>query len=133
MDVNSSSVLPAVTGLVCILDDDLAMLKAVDRLLSSAGLEAHLFAQPLEFLSYAICSSVALAIIDIGMPGMTGLEVQSKLKAVSPGTRVIINTANGQDSVRKIALQAGAIAYFVKPFDVEVFLAAVHQALASRS
>jgi CheY-like chemotaxis protein len=81
MDVNSSSVLPAVTGLVCILDDDLAMLKAVDRLLSSAGLEAHLFAQPLEFLSYAICSSVALAIIDIGMPGMTGLEVQSKLQS----------------------------------------------------
>jgi two-component system response regulator HydG len=133
MDVNSSSVRPAVAGSVCLLDDDPSMLKALDRLLSSAGLQAHLFGEPLDFLSYVICNSVAVAVIDIWMPGMSGLEVQTKLQAVSPDTRVIISTANDHDAVRNAAIQAGAIAYFVKPFDDAAFLAAVHLAIASPS
>jgi two-component system response regulator HydG len=76
---------------------------------------------------------VALAVLDIFMSGMSGLEVQKELQAVSPKTRVIINTANDDDSVRNAAIQAGAIAYFVKPFDDDAFLAAVHQAIAAES
>jgi FixJ family two-component response regulator len=133
MDVNSSSVLPAVADSVCLLDDDPSMLKALDRLLSSAGLQAHLFGEPLDFLSYVICNSAALAVIDIFMSGMSGLEVQKELQVVSPKTRVIISTANDHDSVRNAAIQAGAIAYFVKPFDDDAFLAAVHKGLASQN
>jgi FixJ family two-component response regulator len=59
MDVNSSSVPPAVAGSVCLLDDDPSMLKALDRLLSSAGLQAQLFDEPLDFLSYVICPNGA--------------------------------------------------------------------------
>jgi FixJ family two-component response regulator len=106
------------------------MLRALERLLSSAGLQTQRFSDPLDFLSYVISNSVALAVIDIWMSGMTGLEVQKKLQAVSPTTRVIISTANDHDSVRNAALEAGAIAYFVKPFDDHVFLTAVHQAIA---
>jgi len=73
---------------------------------------------------------VALAVLDIFMSGMSGLEVQKELQAVSPKTRVIISTANDDDLVRNAAIQAGAIAYFVKPFDDEAFLAAVHKAVA---
>ena len=109
------------------------MLRALDRLLSSVGLHAQLFSEPLVFLSYVICNSVALAVIDIWMSNMSGLEVQKELQAVSPKTRVIISTANDHDSVRNAAIQAGAIAYFVKPFDDGAFLAAVHQAMASES
>jgi two-component system response regulator HydG len=76
---------------------------------------------------------VALAVIDIFMPGMSGLEVQKELQVVSPKTRVIISTANDHDSVRNAAIQAGAIAYFVKPFDDDAFLAAVHKGLASQN
>jgi two-component system, LuxR family, response regulator FixJ len=61
---------------------------------------------------------------------MSGLDVQTKLQGISPGTRIIIGTADHQESVRNAAIKAGAIAYFVKPFDEDVFLAAVHQALA---
>jgi FixJ family two-component response regulator len=129
--LHSSVVLPSVGGVICLLDDDLSMLRAVERLLSSVGLQAQLFSDPLDFLSYVISNSVALAVIDIWMSGMTGLEVQKKLQAVSPTTRVIISTANDHDSVRNAALEAGAIAYFVKPFDDHVFLTAVHQAIAS--
>ena len=131
MDVNSSAVLPPVAAIICLVDDDPSMLRALDRLLSSVGLQAQLFGEPLVFLSYVICNSVALAVIDIWMSEMSGLEVQKKLQAVSPKTRVIITTANDHDSVRYAAIQAGAIAYFVKPFDDDAFLAAVHQGLES--
>src|SRR5260370_6189876 len=67
------------------------------------------------------------------MPGRSGLEVQKELQVVSPKTRVIISTANDHDSVRNAAIQAGAIAAFVKPFDDGAFLASVHQAVASES
>jgi DNA-binding NarL/FixJ family response regulator len=64
---------------------------------------------------------------------MNGLDVQTKLQGVSPQTRVIISTADNHDSVRNAAIEAGAIAYFVKPFDEDDFLATVSQALAVES
>jgi FixJ family two-component response regulator len=133
MHVNSSA-LPRVEGKICLLDDDPSMLKALDRLLSSAGLQAQLFSEPLGFLSYVIRNSVPVAVIDIWLStGMSGLDVQTKLQGVSPETRVIISTADNHDSVRNAAMQAGAVAYFVKPFNDDAFLAAVHQAIASTS
>src|SRR5258708_36290728 len=110
MDVNLSAVLPPVTGIICLVDDDPSMLKALDRLLSSVGLQAQLFSEPLAFLTYVICNTVALAVLDIFMSGMSRLEVQKQLQAVSPKTRVIISTGNHDDLVRNAAIQAGAIA-----------------------
>jgi FixJ family two-component response regulator len=133
MDVNAPSALSGATSIVCLLDDDPSMLKALDRLLASAGLQAQLFNEPLDFLSYVIRNFVTLAVIDVWMSGMSGLEVQTKLHALSPDTRVIISTADDHDSVRSAAIQAGAIAYFVKPFDEDVFLVVVRQALALES
>ena len=63
------------------------------------------------------------------MSGMSGLQVQKKLQVVLPKARVIIITATDEESVRNAAIQGGAIAYFVKPFDDDAFLAAVHQGL----
>jgi two-component system response regulator HydG len=133
MDFNPSSDLPSVAGTICLVDDDPSMLKALDRLLLSVGLQAQLFHEPLGFLSYASCHCVALAVLDIWMPGMSGLATQQRLQTVSPNTRVIIITANDDYSVRNEAIQGGAIAFFVKPFDYETFLAAVHQAMASET
>src|SRR5258707_6653145 len=108
MDVNSSAVSPPAAGIICLLDDDPSMLRALDRLLSSVGLQAQLFSEPLGFLAYVICNTVALAVLDIFMSGMSGLEVQKELQVVSPKTRVIISTANDHDCVRNAAIQAGA-------------------------
>jgi FixJ family two-component response regulator len=133
MQVNSL-VLPRVDSKICLLDDDLSMLKALDRLLASAGLQAQLFSEPLGFLSYVIRNSVPVAVIDIWLStGISGLDVQTKLHGLSPETRVIISTADNHDSVRSAAIKAGAIAYFVKPFDEDAFLATMHQALALES
>jgi FixJ family two-component response regulator len=131
MELNSLSVLPRAGGTICLLDDDPSMLKAIDRLLLSAGLQAQLFSEPLGFLSYVIRNSVPVAVIDIWLSTeINGLDVQTKLQVLSPETRVIISTAENHDSVRDVAIKAGAIAYFVKPFDEDAFLATVHQALA---
>jgi FixJ family two-component response regulator len=130
MNSHPSADLPSVAGTICLVDDDPAMLRALDRLLSSVGLQAQLFHEPLGFLSYASCHSVALAVLDIWMPAVSGLATQQKLQTVSPNTRVIIITANDDYSVRNEAIQGGAIAFFVKPFEDEAFLVAVHQAMA---
>jgi FixJ family two-component response regulator len=132
--MDDPSVLPRVDSKICLLDDDLSMLKALDRLLASAGLQAQLFSEPLGFLSYVIRNSVPVAVIDIWLStGISGLDVQTKLHGLSPETRVIISTADSHDSVRSAAIKAGAIAYFVKPFDEDAFLETVHQALALES
>lgn len=132
MDIDLTN-LPSVAAKICVLDDDPSMLRAIDRLLSSAGLEAQLFSEQHDFLSYARSNSVAVAVIDIWMPGISGLEVTRDLQAVSSQTRVIIITANDDDSVRNEVMQGGAIAFFVKPFDDDEFLAAVYQGIATAS
>jgi DNA-binding NarL/FixJ family response regulator len=73
---------------------------------------------------------VAVAVIDIWMPGVSGLQVRKELQAISPKTRVIIVTANDDDSVRNQAMQGGTSALFIKPFDDNEFLGAVYQAMA---
>ncbi len=65
MNITLSAVLPPAAGIICVVDDDPSMLKALNRLLSSVGLQAQLFSEPLGFLAYVICNTVALAVLDI--------------------------------------------------------------------
>src|SRR5260221_11004547 len=126
MQVNSS-VLPRVDSKICLLDAGLSMLKALDRLLASAGLQTQLFSEPLGFLSYVIRNSVPVAVIYIWLAtGISGLDVQTKLHGLSPQTRVIISTADNHAPVRDAPIKAGAIGYFGKPFDENSFHAARH-------
>jgi FixJ family two-component response regulator len=116
---------------VCLLDDDLSVLKALRRLFSSADLHAETFSDCNEFLQYAQIHRPAVALVDVCMPQMSGLEVQSRLGQISPSTRVIIFTGNNDPRVRSTALNAGASAFFTKPFCEEDLLTAVRLALAS--
>jgi FixJ family two-component response regulator len=116
---------------VCLLDDDHSVLKAVARLLSAAGWQAQQFSNPEKFLEYAKIHRVPVAVIDIWMPLMNGLEVQSRLREISPSTRVIIFTGKDDPRVRSTALNAGASAFLTKPFDDEELLTAIRLALAS--
>jgi FixJ family two-component response regulator len=119
------------TDVVCLLDDDPSVLKAVGRLLCSAGCRVKQFSDPNEFLVYAKVHRTAVAVIDVWMPVMSGLEVQSRLHELSPSTRVIIFTGRDDQRVRSSALNAGASAFLTKPFDDEELLTAVRLALAS--
>ena len=112
------------------LDDDPSVLKGLGRLLSSADLHAETFSDPEEFLRYARVHRPAVALVDVSMPQMSGLEVQSQLRKISPSTRVIIFTGKDDPLVRSTALNAGASAFIIKPFDDEELLTAVRLALA---
>jgi two-component system response regulator HydG len=119
-----------ITDVICLLDDDPSVLKAVARLISSAGWQAQQFSDPDKFLEYAKIHRAPVAVIDVWMPIMSGLEVQSRLQEVSPSTRVIIFTGKDDPLVRSTALNAGASAFLTKPFDDEELLTAVRLALA---
>jgi FixJ family two-component response regulator len=130
MNANSSVVLVGATATICVVDDDPSMLKALERLLLSAGWSARFFREPLGFLRYATHNPVRVALIDIWIPGMSGLELIKQLRVVSPRARVIVVTADDEDSVRSAAIQNGATAFFAKPFEDDIFLEAIKQAMA---
>ena len=114
---------------ICLLDDEPFVLAALRRLLASDGLHAETFSEPTRFLEYARTHPVRLAVIDVWMPGMTGLEVLAELGVASPDTRVIIMTGDNQGASRSAAIDGGAVAFFVKPFDDDAFLRAVRDAI----
>lgn len=114
---------------VCLVDDDPSVLKATSRLLVSSGWKVESFLDPVEFLRYAETSHPRLVVIDILMPIMNGLEVQSRLRTVSPSTRVIVLTSKDDPAVRSKALAAGAAAFFLKPVDDDEFLSGIESAL----
>lgn len=115
--------------IVCLLDDDPSVLKGLGRLFASADLDAETFSDPEEFLRYVRTHRPAVVLIDVHMPKMNGLEVQSRLRTISPSTRVIIFTGKADPLVRSTALNAGASAFLTKPFDDEELLTAVRLAL----
>lgn len=100
---------------ICLVDDDPSVLKATGRLLSSAGWKTESFTDPAAFLSYAEQHHPRVAVLDIWMPLMNGLEVQERLRTLSPSTRVVVLTSKDDASVRFKALEAGASAFFLKP------------------
>ena len=119
------------TVAVCLLDDDPSVLKSTGRLLDSAGWKVEVFTDPMAFLEHAATHSPGVAIIDILMPDMNGLEVQARLKRISPATRVVMLTAKDDPSVRRIAMNAGASAFFIKGVESGEFLAGVKAAADS--
>ena len=116
---------------VVLLDDDPSVLESVGRLLSAVDLHAELFSDPAKLLRYVRTHRPAVALVDVCMPQMSGLEVQSRLGQISPSTRVIIFTGRDDPTVRRTALNGGASAFLTKPFDSEELITAVQLALAS--
>ena len=112
-------------GAICLVDDDPSALKGANRLLSSAGWIAESFDDPHAFLDYAQTHPPKVVVVDILMPVMNGLEVQRRLRNISPSTRVIILTSNDDPAVRSRAMEAGAVAFFLKPVDNDAFLEAI--------
>jgi FixJ family two-component response regulator len=116
---------------VYLLDDDSSILKSTGRLLDSAGWKVEAFIDPIAFLEQAEMHCPDVAVIDILMPDMSGLEVQTRLRRVSPSTRIIVLTAKDDPSVRIMAMNAGASAFFIKGVESCEFLAGVKAAVDS--
>jgi FixJ family two-component response regulator len=122
--INKSS-----SQLVAIVDDDRSVQSALKDLMESAGLSARCFGSAEEFLESDQQNQTACVVTDIRMPGMSGLELQAKLKAEGSRIPMIFITAHDDAKMKMQAMKAGAIEFLSKPFDDEVLLEKVRAAL----
>jgi FixJ family two-component response regulator len=118
----------SVAPVVCLVDDDASVRKSVARFLESSGFKVDTFSKPEAVLGHLTAHTVPVEILDIWMENMTGMELLAHLCARSPKTRVIFITAHEDHAAEATVRQAGAFAFFVKPFDNKRFLAAVRDA-----
>jgi FixJ family two-component response regulator len=116
---------------ICILDDDASVRRSIEQLLDSDGLKALSFEEAEDFLTHARSNAVSLAVLDVWLPKTSGLEVQAQLLKMSPDTKVIVMSARETPAIRAAALEGGAFAFLLKPFDDEAFLSLVGRALRS--
>src|SRR5260370_42573152 len=115
--------------IVCLVDDDPAVLRSTGFLLASDGFDVCRFDNGEDFIAYVASHDVRVVVLDIWMKGMNGLEVLARLCAISPQTHVIVITGHEDSAARITAMQIGTVAFFIKPFDDEEFLDAVHAEL----
>jgi FixJ family two-component response regulator len=114
---------------VVVIDDEEAVRQGLQRLLRSAGFSVASFASAEEFLNSGQLDDIGCVVADIRMPGMSGLDLQSKLKADGISIPIIFITAHGDEKMRIRAMRAGAVAFLAKPFDREVLLDRVRASL----
>lgn len=116
--------------LISIVDDDLLVREGLISLLRSAGFATQAFASAEEFLSLAHRDDIACLILDVGLPGISGLELQSQLTATVSNHRtpVVFMTARDDEATRQQALKGGALDFLRKPVRREALLNAVHLA-----
>lgn len=115
--------------LVAIVDDDQSVQSALKDLMESVGLSARSFGSAEEFLESGLRGETACLVTDVRMPGMSGLELQAKLKAEGSRIPIIFITAHGDAKVKSRAMTAGAVEFLSKPFDDEALLDKVQAAL----
>jgi FixJ family two-component response regulator len=119
---------------IFVVDDDASVRTAVRRLLLSLHLPIRLFGSAEQFLSETERGARGCLVVDLKLPGMSGLQLQEELLSMQWKLPVIFITAHDDDESKDAALQMGAISYLRKPFDRQQFLdsvlAAVGQATA---
>ena len=117
---------------IAIVDDDASVCRAISRLLRSLGMNADTFTSGHEFIKHIqTMPSVRpdCVVLDVQMPGMNGLEVQELLVRSENPLPVIFITAHDEVSLRERALQAGAVAFLRKPFNDELFIKTLNEAI----
>jgi FixJ family two-component response regulator len=120
------------TALISIVDDDESIREAIQSLLRSVGFRTKTFASAEQFLQSDQIETTACLILDVRMPGMSGLELQRQLKATQYRIPIVFVTAHGDEEARSRALQEGAVEFLLKPFSEEALLNAIQAALPAQ-
>jgi len=116
-------------SLLAILDDDKSVQSALQDLIESEGMSTLCFDSAEQFLDSTARHQASCLIADICMPGMSGIELQARLKVEQCGIPIIFITARGDIPLAVSAMKEGASDFFAKPLEGGVFLAAVERAL----
>lgn len=121
------------TPTVFIVDDDARMRAAMQRLLKSVGLSSQSFATPRDFLQHKLPDSPTCLVLDVRLPGMSGLEVQHKLIEMGVQIPIIFITSHGDIAMTVQAMKSGAVEFLTKPFRDQDLIDAIQQALKRES
>jgi FixJ family two-component response regulator len=115
---------------VFVVDDDKAVRRFLRGLIASVGLKVETYASAQEFLDACEPSRPGCLLLDIRMPGMSGLELQKELESRNIRIPIIILTGHGDVQVAVHAMKAGAVDFIEKPFNNELLLDRIQQAVA---
>lgn len=116
-------------SVVYVIDDDASVRKSLERLIRSAGLDVETFSSAQDFLSFNPPDRASCLVLDVKMPGITGLELQEKLIAVHRSIPIIFITGFGNIPTSVRAIKAGAVDFLEKPFEDKTLLDAIRRAI----
>jgi FixJ family two-component response regulator len=116
-------------GLVFVVDDDLSVRKAIARLVRSVGLDVDTFASAQAFLARPLPDRPACVVLDLRMPGQSGLELQEALRLSGREIPIVFVTGHGDVPSSVRAMKAGAVDFLEKPFSDQALLDTVQRAL----
>jgi FixJ family two-component response regulator len=119
-----------VAPMIFVVDDDPSVRTSLGRLLEAAGYVVETFASAREFLARAPGAGPCCLVLDVRMPGLTGLELQEALAATGRRMSIVFISGHSDVPMSVRAMKAGAIDFLAKPFDVEELLTAIQRAVA---
>ena len=111
--------------IVSIVDDDLSVRESLKMLFESAEFEAEVFASAEDFLSDGNLSDSTCLVLDVQLPGISGIDLQNRLRTDGHNITVIFITAHPDEHTRQLAMRGGALRFFPKPFSGPDLLTAV--------
>jgi FixJ family two-component response regulator len=114
--------------IVHVIDDDPSIRKSIEALLRSVNIPVHSFESPRAFLDSAVADLTGCLLLDVRLPGVSGLDFQSQLESLGIGLPVIMMTAHGDIPMSVRAMKAGAVDFLPKPFRDQDLIDAVYQA-----
>jgi len=115
--------------MVFAIDDDASMREALSRLFRSMGMPAEIFASAQEFLRFKRPDAPACLVLDVRLPGLSGLDLQRELAIAGPAIPIIFITGHGDIPMSVQAMKAGAVEFLTKPFRDQALLDAIHHAI----
>jgi FixJ family two-component response regulator len=115
-------------GIIAVVDDDAPLREALGSVLKAAGFTVETYASAEEFLDGAGQNNTSTLILDVRLPGMSGIELQRHLVNAGSKIPIIFVTAHGDDTVHNLVMQAGAAAFLTKPVRGDRLLKEIHKA-----
>ena len=119
----------ATERIVHVVDDDADLLRAISRLLRSHGYASRTYSSAAEFLGTGVPDGPACLLLDLNMPGMTGLELQQVISDYPSRLSIVFISGQGDIPATVRAMKAGAVDFLTKPFEGDVLIAAIDAAL----
>jgi FixJ family two-component response regulator len=117
------------TGFIAIVDDDEPLREALGSVMKAAGFLARTFASAEEFLACDDCDEAACLVLDVRLPGMSGIELQNQLSETDSWLPIIFVTAHGDALLRDCLMRSGAAAFLHKPVRSDALLKEIRRAL----